>query len=48
MENKKKLQVKDLMTVGIFATIYIVVKVIVGFVGVLELSIFVQSLNPQN
>lgn len=37
MENKKKLQVKDLMSVGIFATIYIVVKVIVGFVGVLPI-----------
>lgn len=37
MENKNKLQVKDLMTVGIFATIYIVVKIIVGFVGVLPI-----------
>lgn len=37
MENKTKLQVKDLMTVGIFATIYIVVKIIVGFLGVVPI-----------
>ncbi len=37
MENRKKLQIKDLMTVGVFATIYIVVKVIVGFIGVVPI-----------
>lgn len=37
MENKTKLQVKELMTVGIFATIYIVVKIIVGFLGVVPI-----------
>ena len=37
MEKKMKLEVKDLMTIGIFATIYIVVKIIVGFVGVIPI-----------
>lgn len=37
MKNENKLQVKDLMTVGIFATIYIFVKVVVGFIGVLPI-----------
>ena len=37
MEKKNKLEVRDLMTVGIFATIYIVVKIIVGFVGVIPI-----------
>ena len=37
MKKENKLQVKDLMTVGIFATIYIVVKIIVGFLGVVPI-----------
>lgn len=37
MKKENKLQVKDLMTVGIFATIYIVVKIIVGFLGVIPI-----------
>ena len=37
MEKKMRLEVKDLMTIGVFATIYIVVKIIVGFVGVIPI-----------
>lgn len=40
----KKLGVKDLMTVGIFATIYLVVKIIVGFLGVIPIICLILPL----
>ena len=42
--NEKKLKARDFITIGIFTAILWVVQMVI----MLELSIFVQSLNPQN